>query len=727
MTIDEQRQILYAALVRHSPETGSLRDRALDRMVLVALLGSSKSSPMDLRQIHDETRIIPSSSGLRGDVIEDALGRLAVRHFVAFVTISTKTAYCLTDLGRTKTDEATESAAQLFVPVLERMLQDTEIHCSADEGAQVCRTFISECFARFGQQIARAVTGDLASHELIAGADVKGAFGAAIKGHALSKQAVESLRVRCDRFLKSIHPGDEELKFRLAQSYYVAQLLELNPKEFNPIADDAFRDSVMYIDTNVLFARVLSAKTAHAFNELVALSATLGIELRVSRATLDEVQKVAARRFDDVEHVVGTVPDELIKKIRDPFLEAFLQAKQEDPDTTLADFFGRFGDLQKHLEELNILLDDRSADEIVGNRNVRTECQIISKAAEKTRGWGKSDDVSLHDVCHYLVIQTEREGGRRAWFLTRDRTLSQAAVDLGERHILFCLPIAGFLHSVSPFVEAQMAPGSLVELFSAVLDGETGRLIGESLFDLGEVRVISELHADVLSTPADQLLPALDFVKRNFLSGQPYRKEDHTKVSLALKKFLASSAQEREAALLAEAKTQEQLAAEERAKRSDAEREARERMSEIDRLNAEIDAANAKSVADTLAKKRLWSGMAMLGSCVAASGWFFDTEIAGRLAAAWRLGADFVGPLGAAVRVLGAVTLVATVFPAVGFLKRRHRHIVRGALVACLVGASDLLGIGTVRVVSAYLTVGTTIAILLGIVYAFAGNSRGQG
>ena len=676
---------------------------------------------MDLQHIHDQTRIIPSSSGLRGDVIEDALGRLAVRNFVGYVTTPAKTAYYLTELGRNKTDEATESAVQLFVPVLNRMLEDTDALCGHAEGVQVCRTFISECFARFGQQIASAVTGDLAKDDLIAGADVKGAFGAAIRGVELSREAVESLRVRCDRFLRSAHPGDEELKFRLAQSYYVAQLLELNPKEFNPIADDAFRNSVMYIDTNVLFGKVLSEKAAHAFNELVALSATLGIELRVSRATLDEVENVAARRFEAVEQVVTTVPDELINKTRDPFLEAFLQARRDDHNTTPAEFFGRFRELARHLEEMNIVLDDRNADEIVGNRNIAKECQIISKAAEKTRGRGKSDEVCLHDLCHYLVIKAEREQGRRAWFLTRDRTLSQAAVDLGEHHILFCLPLVGFLHSVSPFVEAQMGPGTLVELFSAVLDGDEGHLIGDSLFELAEVRVISELHADVLSTPADQLVPALDFVKKNFLSGKPYRQEDHTKVSLALKKFLASSAQEKQAALLAEAERQEQIAAEERAKRADAEREAKERGNEIARLNSRIVAANVQSVADSMARRRLRSGMAMLGLFLAAASWYFDADIARRLAETWQIGADFVGPLGVAVRVLGALILVVSVFPAVAFFKPRYRQYVRGVLVACAFGASDVIDVSTIRVVSAYLTFALPIAAFLVVVMHWCG------
>ena len=114
----------------------------------------------------------------------------------------------------------------------------------------------------------------------------------------------------------------------------------------------------------------------------------------------------------------------------------------------------------------------------------------------------------LHDVCHYLLIQDERRRGRKAWFLTRDKTLIQATANLGGGQLPFCFLLAGFLQSVSPFLEAPDAQHSLVGLFSAVLAGEIEDLSGESLFNLSELKIVSELHTDVLSTPVDQLVPA---------------------------------------------------------------------------------------------------------------------------------------------------------------------------------------------------------------------------
>ena len=396
------------------------------------------------------TRLDLRSSGLRTEVIQDTLDRLMSCNKVD----RARHAYYLTDTGRHDTDEATESAVQLFEPVLARMLQDTSALCDERDGVIVCRTFISECFARFGQQIAKAVTGELTKDQLVDAADIQGAFQAAISSVALSDDAIQSLETRCIRFLRSTEHADEELKFRLTQGYYVAQLLGLNSHEFNPIADDAFSEAIFYIDTNVLVSRLLSDEVARLFDELVRICKSLRIDLRVSRATINEARSVAVGRLTGIDNVLATVPSELVMKTRDQFLDAFLEVRKSSPEVTGGEFLARFNEIPSLLAELGIELYDSTAEEIIGDRDVSQECKIINHAAERSRGRGKSNRVCLHDVCHYLLVQDERRQGRKAWFLTRDKTLSQAAVDLGGRQLPFCFPLAGFLQSVSPFLEA---------------------------------------------------------------------------------------------------------------------------------------------------------------------------------------------------------------------------------------------------------------------------------
>ena len=714
MTTDEQRQILYAALLRYSPEAGSLRDRALDRFVLVALLGSSESEPMPISQVQEVTVLTPKSPGLRTDVIEETLGRLVASNRAARIAGSGENSYFLTDLGKQHTDEATESAAQLFRPVLERMLQHTDGLFSAKDGETVCRTFISECFARFGHQIAKAVAGDLHEDGTFGGADVNGAFEAAIRTVSLSDEAVQTLRSRCNRFLRSMESDDKDLRFRLAQSYYVVQLLELSPHDFNPLADDAFSGAGFYLDTNLVLDALKSDDSAHRFREFVTASNSLRIELRVTGATLDEAFSVASRHIQDIEKVINTLPRKLLERTKDDFFLAFQAAREADPSITPADFLVRFEELPAFLRDLNVTIDDRHADEIVNGLDVERQCRIVSAAAEHVRGYGKSDDVSLHDVCHFLLVQEERKNGRKSWFLTRDGTLNRAAVQLAPNERAFCFPLVAFLQSVSPFLESPSDRHSLVDVFSAVLEGEVGDLSGRSLFDMTELRLISELHADVLAVPTDQLIPALDYVKSNFLKGRPYRRQDHTSVALELKKFLTSSAHEKQQELFAQLEQHKQLFATEHSKRSDAEQDADRLRGEVERLQQEVDAAEAREAARARNQKILGTALAVLGVVFASVCWWFDVDISRRIVSVLPTLSAYAVPLALITRILGAFAFVSSLIPVLSRLpKAPYRQLAYTIVVAIATGASDLFGLPSIKAISAYLAVAAPIAVII--------------
>ena len=179
----------------------------------------------------------------------------------------------------------------------------------------------------------------------------------------------------------------------------------LNTYEFNPISDDAFREAVFYIDTNVLVDKLLSNEFERLFDELVRISNALGVDLRVSRATINETRWATAGRLEGLEKVLATMPSELVERTRDQFLDAFLEAKRDSPEMTAEQFLARFDEIPSLLAELGIELHDSTAEEIIGDQDVNRECEVINQAAVKTRvgGKGKSYAVCLHDVCHYLL------------------------------------------------------------------------------------------------------------------------------------------------------------------------------------------------------------------------------------------------------------------------------------------------------------------------------------
>ena len=554
----------------------------------------------------------------------------------------------------------------------------------------VCRNFVSECFARFGQQIAKVITGEITKDILVDASDVEGAFVAARRTQELSDEAVASLRSRCFRFLKSTEPEDELLKFRLTQGYFAAQLLEFNNNGFNPIADDAFRDAVFYIDTNILIGKLLTQEISQLFDELVQISRTMGIRLCVTRATINEARLVASVRISGLDKILGSVPFELVNKTQDSFLEAFLELRNINPETTADEFLTRFDELPGFLSELGIEINDLTVEEIVGDRDLTLECQIIEQAAKNIRKRAKRPNACLHDAAHHVLVQEERQRGFKAWFLTQDKTLSFAAIDLDSDQTPFCFPLVGFVHSVSPFIENTDTQHKLVDLFSAVLRGEVGDLSGDKLFDLSELKLISELHTDVFQTPTEQLVPAFDYVKRIVLGGRTYQRDDHPKVALELKKFIVSSADDKHQLLQKEILRLRTAAIEEK-------RENVERMRE--------QAKNAKH-----RERQVSAFLAFCGALISLGLWNFDAELVSRVRQFYIFDENLVMVLQHGVRIVGGVVLLLTFIPLIRHLKPSIRKLVLTIICIAVLGAIDLFGSDQIAAIAVVIAVATQIS-----------------
>jgi len=724
MNIEEKRQNIYAQLLRYAPEAGSLRDRILDQLILAGLLESAEDRPLRVSTIQSKIRFEHSSQGIRTEVIQEALDRLEAEEKVGQTLHHKHNVYFIKASGIAEIDLAAETASDLLQPVLARMLINTSSVCTEEEGTAVCRKFISECFARFGQQIAQVVTGELTGKQLEETINAGLAFQEAITGFSFSREAIESLRARCLTFLQSKELEDEKLKFRLTQGYYVAQLLGLDSAPFNPIASEAFHGAILYIDSNVLIESLLSSSERTRFHEVVSIANHIGIEIRVTQATIDEIHNVTIARLDDLNTVVEAIPQEMAEKTRGDILRAFLDARQEDPDITPKDFLDRFNEISSFLEQLGVTIVEHTADEIIRDTDVSRECEVINQAAVETRGWGKSEDVRRHDVAHYLAVHRERSCGRHAWFLTNDHTLARAEVGLAKKELPFSLRLVVFLQAISPFVESPEDEVSLAALFSAALEGELHTLPNGKLFDLRELKIIAELHADVLTTKPDQLLLAFDYVKSNVLDGKQYDRSNHTKVALELKKFLSSSTDEKQKALQDEIHRQQKNAAAEREKREHAEEdankqranwqkeseEARER--EL-RLEREIEEARAKEAARERREGWVRWALLLLGSIIAFVGWGYHSELSQYIILQQPNLSSLLDMVSFGIRLCASLLFVLTALPAACWLRKGFRKTILIIVVALAIGELGLSDTQWISNYSVYLTFASPLVCLL--------------
>jgi DNA-binding HxlR family transcriptional regulator len=608
--IRQKQQLVYASLMRFGSETLSLRNRCLEHVIMNSLLGTSTKAPLKIGEIQNKLHFGTHAPIVRMEVLRPALKELERDGKVSSVLVKKKSAYYLTETGTSLVNEAVVSAESLLKPVIGRLLRHTDHLISGALGAKICTSFICEAFARCGQGIAKDLQGqaDFPHH-----GDLAAAFDAAVSGTPISDETRQTLEARCLALFKSRDMEDIRLIFYLTQGYYFAQLLGLDQKSFDPISDQAFAGAVFYLDTNVLLPGLLPGDGGRAFVETLRVAKRIGITLRVTRASLNEARTVAADRLRELKQIEDKVPAELAEKSLDDFITNFYEQRESCPGLTPEEYLQAFERLTEVVESWGVELDDIIEDEMLkGRQYPDLGGRIQALAAKYRRGRTKSENVLRHDVAHYALIQDRRATNGKTWFLTRDRSLVLSAEDICREGTPFCFGLIGFLQSISPFVISDLEGASLSTIFALLLKEQI--ITTDKLFDSRELVLLAEMHSDVLSTAAENLLPAVDFVKFSVLKGKAYRTEDLPLVSLELRKFLASSKDQQKKALevlnamlRGEAASERQAAAENRSARIEAERALFERerqlegegdklrsaKGEIDELHAQVEAGEA--------------------------------------------------------------------------------------------------------------------------------------
>jgi DNA-binding PadR family transcriptional regulator len=550
LTLKERRKSVFAAVLRYSPEAGSLRHKVIDRLCLVALF--QRTEPLAANELTPEVSI--AKTRIRTEQITEALARLARKGHVETTKQMKKKKgkekavqlFSISDAGKAQVEGLITDTEKMFEPAVNRMLTNSNLSLPADQARVVCVRFISECFSQYGLQISQAVIGvgvnNIALGEMV---NVSSSMRKATKGLHVTTHDRESLEARALRFIKSKEPVDEELKFRLTQGFYLENLLGLDSSQFNPIVENAFEGAVFYLDTNVLL-------TPLDFDELVNCARTLGIELRVTKATLIELNKVTVDRENDIQAVLDILPKSLIERTDTNILSNFLRERDQQANLTLKMFLDQYNRMEDFLSDLGVVVEDIDDEGLLEKQpNALEVCNIIIESAVEIRGAGKSESIAAHDAFHYFVVSEQRVKNPKCWFLTRDRTLTNAAEKLdGGEGSPFCYPLVGLLHGMSPFLE-NTNQHCIFKSFTETLDNNVGVASSTNVFSLAELKLIAELHQDVLISPEEDILAAFDFIKAEVLGGQPYTPTRHNEVSLELKKFISSTKDENAAKLRA--------------------------------------------------------------------------------------------------------------------------------------------------------------------------------
>lgn len=652
----ERRQILLASRIRFGVETKVPRERAIERMIENALAVAREDEWFTPSEILDVFREIGGMPTLRLNEIGTGLARLLKSDRVEAKIQKPQNAFRLTKLASDEVQADFTESSRRLERILRSLYRGVLDHYPLDNLARFFLEFACEVFRLLGSQWVSYLKGDN-FRSLVDLSDVERIADEKIRKYDFNPQLRKDIRRRSIEFFQNLDPDSNQLRFALAQSFYIGQLLGVEGRDL--LSEEIFADGTLYLDSSVVIPALLPSSRHHAvFKELCGVCKRLRIRLLVARPTIDEVRKVAA----DQERLAGTlyekVPQNIAASVKGDFFHFYLIAKQVDPESSTESLFAPFHRLSETLRETFGIetVDDVQFEEFEWSVEFNGVAEAIQKSSVSVRKREKFRAALSHDSKIFMFLRSQCSSPEeKVSFLTCDSSLPSAWAQLqSEDFRTRCFTLDGLLQSISPFVTTESEASDFSEVFSQVIAAQL--LPQGKLFDIEDFMLFEDLDLDCRELPEAEVRDALLAVKEHVLKGAAYRHESLEEAAYELRRFFAQT-DKRIAGLIKE-RERLQSELEERERRMQREQlehskqigEAREEISEL--LRKEGERGRRRSSLRMLAKQAIALvviTIVLLGVTVAADKWGEGRNLFQRAESSWHL---YCGALFATVLIM---------------------------------------------------------------------------
>lgn len=345
-------------------------------------------------------------------------------------------------------------------------------------------------------------------------------------------------------FFKNNDPQFNELKWNLAQNYYLVKLMGIDREGLN-LSVEIFKDTTIYLDTNILVhALETSAERHESFIGLVNTCTNLGIQAKVLKITYDElrlIQESYTREFNDLgKHI----PSETLQKMSGTFAELYLKARNTyGKKRNLAKLaFSVFDRAAKKMRKKFGVeyIDARDTSKIAKEEGTIQLAKSLRNIFERLRKKQKPEASALHDAIAIRFIRSERDKiqNKKIWFVTLDSTLPLAIAY--EKGITSSpvITLDALLQWVSPLATGFITDSDqLQSIFAESLKYQL--LPRERFFDLGDFNVFRDLDISCGEMPAEDVESCLTYLKNKGLEFDPSTAEGREKIHWTIKKYFA--------------------------------------------------------------------------------------------------------------------------------------------------------------------------------------------
>jgi hypothetical protein len=243
----------------------------------------------------------------------------------------------------------------------------------------------------------------------------------------------------------------------------------------------------------------------------------LGVDVRVARITVLELDRVVAAQRSLVAKVANQVPDESLEKIRGGlFLKRFRSAQEGHGQPCFDEIFPAFLEPAETLRESfgATLVDDAWFDAVERDRETQDLARTLAGRYFAMRGRSKSITAATHDALMLRWVNVERQGSaQRTWLVTVDSSLPGFVPRvLASADGPPALSLDGLLVWMSP--HAGLGEGLMAEVFGEAIRQQV--LPQERFLDLRDFELFADLGLSCRELPAQDVEGCIRFLRENF-------------------------------------------------------------------------------------------------------------------------------------------------------------------------------------------------------------------
>ena len=419
--IARKRSVLLSARIRFSPQTQPIRETAIEKIIEQNLLIADKERELSIEDIEKLGAVcfaggvpaIPTAETQKG------LDRLVARGRVIPGRRDSLRTYRLSQATLTELWEAQHLAEARFNKVVLRLFQNAEqkaISYSTPLLESLCLIF-----ATLGESYVEVIKGEMTRDDLVRSPSIAETIrDIKAKYTFIDQDLFGSALVS---FFRDSDPDFDAIKWNLAQNYYVAKALGIDPSGYL-LSEEIFGGGVFYLDTNILIpALEPSARHYRSFQSLGKACRNLNIEVHVCQISLDELRRVVAYNRDLIQKVADQIPDLTGPRVRGIFFDVYREQLGQYGKVNLDELFASFYDPMRMLNQAYQVsrIDDRWFVEAEEDPVTLRIAESVKRESLSKRNRSKGSRAALHDALLLRWIASERgKRGLKVWLITLD-------------------------------------------------------------------------------------------------------------------------------------------------------------------------------------------------------------------------------------------------------------------------------------------------------------------